>query len=466
LPAAISLAPLYLFGIGLVAAAPLLEALATAPGAREPAQRWANIAGLFAIGILTNYLLVLLLGSLPVALAVGSILAVVGLALGVRTRIRSRAAERSPGNTSESWLWVFALLVATIVFLYAVLILTLPLTHWDARSIWFFQAKIIYFAGALTSDSPWSTLEFAHGDYPKLLPTLAAQVAAVAGFWNETLPKSALLALLVPAALGAISFANRPVSAAFLIAMLFFPTYSVLWNGYADGYLALYSVLCVLALGRWIEQRNPGDLLLGLAALGIAASLKNEGLYFLLCAAVGSAIAATTARGNSGAHTDSRPSGLPAVAWIAAVSLAGPLTWGITKRAWGLTNDLGLSDETIAIIWGRLSEPDALTSILNALFQTFELVGAIVPLALALVAATLFRVRIPTAFWLAFTTAALYLAGIIGVYLATPYELAWHLETSAGRTVLPIFAIFSGATFLLLDVIERPAGAARPGGTE
>jgi hypothetical protein len=148
------------------------------------------------------------------------------------------------------------------------------------------------------------------------------------------------------------------------------------------------------------------------------------------------------------------------------VSLAGPLTWGITKRAWGLTNDLGLSDETIKIIWGRLSEPDALTSILNALFQSFELIGAIVPLALALVAAALLRVRIPTAFWLAFTTAALYLAGIIGVYLGTPYELSWHLETSAGRTALPIFAIFSAATFRMLDAIERPADAARIGDTK
>ena len=94
LPAAVSLAPLYLFGIGLVAAAPLLEALATAPGARRPEQRWANVAGLFAIGILANYLLVLTLRSLPVSLAVGGVLAIVGLCLGVRSRMRSRAAAR------------------------------------------------------------------------------------------------------------------------------------------------------------------------------------------------------------------------------------------------------------------------------------------------------------------------------------------------------------------------------------
>lgn len=466
MPAALSLAPLYLLGIGFLAAAPLLRTLANSPGARATEQRWATLAGVFSIGILVDYLLILLLESLPLALAVGAVLAFAGLYLGVRSWSRLRAAARSSADASDAWLWIFALLVAAIVVLYAVLILTIPLTHWDARSIWFFQAKIIYFAGALTSDSPWTTLEFAHSDYPKLLPTLAAQAADVAGFWNETLPKSALLALLCPAAVGVVSFARRPLSGSFLIAMLFFPTYLVLWNGYADGYLALYAALCALALGRWIDRRNPGDLLLGLAALGIAASLKNEGLLFLLCVTVGSAMAAAATRAHSQPHADSRPAGSWPVAWITALSLAGPLTWGITRRAWGLTNDLDLSSRTIATAWGRLGEPGALASIIDALFQTFELAGAIVPLGLALAAAACLRVRIPRAFWWAFAVATLYLAGIIGVYLGTPHELAWHLESSADRTVLPIFTIFSAATFGVLDAIEKPTRSAPIGATE
>jgi len=465
LSAALELAPLYLLGIGLAAAAPMLEALASAPAGRRPEQRWATVAGLFAIGILADQLLVLWLRSLSVALAVGSVLAVAGFYLGVRARIRSKAT-RSSADTATVWIWIFTLCVATIVFLYAVLILTLPLTHWDARSIWFFQAKIIYFAGALTGDSPWSTLEFAHGDYPKLIPTLAAQLADVAGFWNETLPKSALLVLLVPAAIGVVAFTRRPLSGAFLIATLFFPTYGVLWNGYADGYLALYAALCVLALGRWIDRRRPGDLLLGLASLGIAASLKHEGSFFLVCAAVGTATAAAVARANPSTCADSRPAGPWSAAWIAAVSLAGPLTWEITRRAWGLTNDLGLSGRAIVTASSRFSEPGALASIVKALFQGAELAGAIVPLGLALVAAACLRVRIPTGFWLSATAATLYLVGIIGVYLGTPHELAWHLATSADRTALPIFAIFSAAAFQLLDSLEKSPGAAPIGGAK
>jgi hypothetical protein len=248
--------------------------------------------------------------------------------------------------------------------------------------------------------------------------------------------------------------------------MLFFPTYGVLWNGYADGYLALYAALCVLAFGRWIDQRHPGDLVLGLASLGIAASLKNEGSFFLLCAALGGVIAAFATCANSRERADSQPYGRAPVAWIVAVSLAGPLIWGITRRVWGLTNDLALSSRTLATAWGRLGETGALTSILNALFLTFELVGAIVPLALALVAAALLRVRLGTACWPVIATATLYLAGIIGVYLGTPHELAWHLETSADRTVLPIFTIFSAATFQVLDAIERRPRPTQIGGTQ
>ena len=79
LPAALSLAPLYLLGIGFLAAAPLLRTLANSPGARTTEQRWATLAGVFSIGILVNYLLILLLESLPLALAVGAVLAFAGL---------------------------------------------------------------------------------------------------------------------------------------------------------------------------------------------------------------------------------------------------------------------------------------------------------------------------------------------------------------------------------------------------
>lgn len=463
--AALSLAVLYALGLGLLAAGPALRALSSASAAKTPSQLCAGVAGVLALGLLADQLLVLTLHSLPVALSVGTVGAVLGLALGLRTALRSARESAAAVDSEASFVPLFALPVALVVAAYAVLILTQPLKHWDARSIWFFQAKIVYFAGGLYADSPWGALDFAHADYPKLLPLLAAQVAGFAGYWNETLPKAALLALLVPAAIGYTAFLERPASALFLIAMVFFPTYTELWNGYADGPLALYAGLAALGLGRWLDRRRPADGLLGIAALGIAASLKNEGALLGVALALGVVAAAATTRGRR-VDTESRIRNRGPVVWLVALSLAGPVVWTVTKLAWGLSSDVAPSSTTVAAAWARLSESGALPSVLRSLFVTHELIGALVPLLLALIASVVLRVRTPVAFRLSLVTASLYLAGIVLVYLGTPHDLAWHLETSAGRTVLPIFVLFAAATYALLDAIERPPTAARAGSGE
>jgi hypothetical protein len=43
------------------------------------------------------------------------------------------------------------------------------------------------------------------------------------------------------------------------------------------------------------------------------------------------------------------------------------------------------------------------------------------------------------AFWLALAIIVMQLLGYIGVYLITPHDLAWHLGTSFGRTVMQVF---------------------------
>jgi hypothetical protein len=435
--------------MGILLARPALRARSRSEEDNGHRGQAALLSGLLGIGMLVNYVLVLGFESLRVALAVGCLLGVFGLLLGLRTFSKRRGKQPFP--FSRSWLW--SLPLAYIVALYGVLILTHPLTHWDARSIWFFHAKIIYYQGALTESSGWSELLDSHADYPKLLQTLAAQVAYVCGYWNEFLPKVALLVLLIPAAAGYFAFFERPLSWVFLISMAFFPTYTEIWNGYADGYFALYAGLAILALGRWFDSRRPHDLVLGLAGLGIVSCLKNEGALFLVCTAVG-----FTALGLLGwKKRKERPLG--SIDWVSltylvVVTLAGPTLWLVKKKAWGLHSDLGFSGRYLAEAWGRSTDGESMSLVMKNLFQVQELTFALIPFAMGIIAARVLRVRIPPAVWLPFATATLYLLGIVLVYLGTPYELSWHLNTSAGRTVLPIFVTLSVATFLVLDAIE------------
>jgi hypothetical protein len=455
--AALSLAPFYLLGLGILLARPALRARPPSVEGDGHRGQAALLSGLLGIGMLANYVLVLSFESLRTALAVGCLLGVLGLLLGVRTLLGRRGKQ--PFSLSRSWLW--SLPLAYVVVLYGVLILTHPLTHWDARSIWFFHAKVIYYEGALTETSGWNELLDAHADYPKLLQTLAAQVATVCGYWNEYLPKMALLVLLIPAAAGYFAFFQRPLSWIFLISMAFFPTYSELWNGYADGYFALYAGLAVLALGRWFEARRPHDLLLGFAGLGIASCLKNEGSLFLVCTAMGFAAPGLWRWTNR----KERPFGSIdwlSLAYLAVVALAGPVIWLMKKKAWGLQSDLDLSGRYLADAWGRFRDGESFGLVVENLFQNQELTYALIPLAMGIIAARVLRVPVPAAVWFPFATATLYLLGIVLVYLGTPYDLSWHLNTSAGRTVLPIFVTFSVATFLVLDAIEDTR--ALPGG--
>jgi hypothetical protein len=435
--------------MGILAAYPALRARGGPEECDGHRSQAALLSGVLAIGILVNYVLVLGFESLRAALAVGCVLAVLGLLLGLRAFAKER--RRQPFPLSRSWLWSLPLVY--IVALYGVLILTRPLTHWDARSIWFFHAKIIYFQGALTEGSGWSGLLEAHSDYPKLLQTLAAQVSWVCGHWNEFLPKAALLVLLIPAAAGYFAFFKRPISWVFLISMAFFPTYTEIWNGYADGYFALYAGLAILALGRWLDSRRPHDLLLGLAALGIVSCLKNEGSLFLACTATAffaAGLLEWVKRGD-------RPSGSidwVSLTYLAVVTLAGSCIWLVKKKAWGLRGDLEISARYFAEAWGRLFDGESFGLIVKNLFQTHELAYALIPLAMGIIAARVFRIRIPVSTWLPFAVATLYLFGIVFVYLGTPHDLGWHLTTSSGRTVLPIFVTLSVATFLVMDATE------------
>ena len=54
-------------------------------------------------------------------------------------------------------------------------------------------------------------------------------------------------------------------------------------NGYMDWYLALYCGVALLSLGRYASEQRATDLYSAVCALGIAASIKYEGILFSLC---------------------------------------------------------------------------------------------------------------------------------------------------------------------------------------
>jgi hypothetical protein len=417
-------------------------------------------AGLLALagacGLLVNYALGTLLPDLRWVLAVGCAIAAAALTWALALHRRALLEMLAMG-------WARWLLVVGLLLAFAGAILFESLRDWDARSVWFFAAKRLFFSGGLGAGPADWTLPpygFSHADYPKLLPLLAAQFADAWGLWNEYIPKASLLVLLLPVIVGLLGLPRRlGLSLVFLAAVLLLSTGKYLWNGYADSYLCLYAALSLVYLARWLGSSEPLDLALGSAFMGVAVNLKNEGALLALC--VVACLAAWLALARR-ARVVNGWRNWPAGLWLALllpwIGFAG---WALTRQQWQLANDLQLGAGSVQRVLQRLAEGQlplvARTLVLRAdVGKSAALLLTSAALAWAL------RSRVPATAWFPAAVASLYLAGMFLVYLATPHDVAWHLATSAERTMLLAAFGYLGSTFLVLEAMESrsPATAA------
>jgi ABC-type transport system involved in cytochrome bd biosynthesis fused ATPase/permease subunit len=217
--------------------------------------------------------------NLKSSLIVGCIFSVIGLLIFIVSKIRDHLRFISFG-----WFTIFIELYVACLLI----VLIEPLYGWDARSIWFFHAKMIYFNASINAGGNWflPSIGFSHPDYPELIPIIAAQIAFVSGYWNEYLPKMSLVALLAPAILCLISILRNKWWHIFFISVPLLFTQGWLSNGYMDGYLALYAGLATFFLGRWLDEKNRIDLISGILFTGVVLELKNEGMLYsviILC---------------------------------------------------------------------------------------------------------------------------------------------------------------------------------------
>jgi hypothetical protein len=439
------------------AALGLFVALLAAPGrilARH--ERAGQLALAAAAGLSLNYALGTLLRNLDWVLLAGCAIAVVAVGWALLRRRAVLAALPAIG-------WARWLVVLGLLGLFAGPILFEPVQGWDARSIWFFAAKRIFFAEGLDAAAGWTdpAYGFGHSDYPKLLPLLAAQFAHAWGFWNEYTPKAGVLVLLAPVLFALMGLARRMrFSVLFLIGALLLVTKEFMWNGYVDAYLCLYGAVSMLYVARWLSASEPLDLAIAGAFLGVAVNLKNEGALLAVSMA-GSLVAWMVLSRQLRAAIRWRS--LPAGAWVAlALPLVGFAAWALTKQQWQLANDLQLGAGSLQRVLTRIGAGE-LSLVAHALVIESGAGTAAALFAGTALLAWLLRARVPAAAWFPAAVATLYFCGIFLVYLATPHGLAWHLATSADRTMLLAVFGFFGSTFLVLEAMESAPRAAAGG---
>lgn len=390
----------------------------------------------FGRGLLLGYALGLLTPSIR-ALSYGFGLAILAAiyVLGLAVRREGLSALVSPSEDHQSDVVGYGIAVFLLAVLF-IAVTTDPIHAWDARSIWFFHAKVLYHIDRALDSKLWNSIGWSHLDYPKLNAMWAAMWMMHFRGWNEFLPKFSLVLLQIPVVFLCLGFSRSLVTRVLLVAALMLRNDQLIWNGYMDGILASYAGLAVLYGGRYVLRGASLDLMTMLVASGLCAGLKNEGLAFAACCTVfallGRAWQVYILR--AGPWRQYRDAATTAV-----YSFLGPAIWTVFAKVGGLTNDLVSAGGKGDRLHERLTDGKSFDAIWSGLTPTEDRSVFTFVVVTMLVywivnwrqfpryrAAILFGVCVP----------AVYLALLVLVYLTTPWDLTSHLTTSVDRTGL------------------------------
>lgn len=405
----------------------------------------------FTTGLLVNHLILLLVQSLFLSLLLGAIIAGFSLIYFFRQFSRNCRGTRF---INKKYLYISVILI--IVGLYYFSILSEPLHDWDARSIWFLHAKMIWSAKSLGITADWHhpSIFFSHVDYPKLVPALAAQLSFILGYWNEYAPKLSLFLIIIPALFWVLSFYAHKFSFLFLLFTFPFSLNAWLWNGYMDGYVALYSAVAMLLAGRYFSDGRLFDLMSSFSCLALISNIKNEGM---LLASIG-LISIVVTGIISGKFPEIRKKMSVAYRFVWCIIIAAPgFIWStIYKFRWNLANDLqvGTSESSYRAI-DRLMDGVTLPMILkkSVIHQNSAVILSTALFCVSMVILGALRKYIIS--WIpAGITSSTYYLGLVFIYLSTPHSVEAHLKFSIDRTMLAVTCCILAGTYFILKEIE------------
>ena len=173
-----------------------------------------------------------------------------------------------------------------IFFLFIIFVsLGTPTFEWDPRSIWLFHAKRIFFDQSIFSIAD-NYAAFSHNEYPSLAPAFASSLAVLVGHWNEVFPKLSFTLMFLPPLILTYSFLKDTQYLIFL-SIVFFIIGKFLFNGWADGIVAIYfgSSILLMYLIFFVDTNfYKNRLLFYLLAFCFFVTLtliKNEGIAML-----------------------------------------------------------------------------------------------------------------------------------------------------------------------------------------
>jgi hypothetical protein len=379
--------------------------------------------------------------NLPGTLVIAAFaLLTVALVAGALWQSRSASPETWTPRKAPTWLFfVFFAIAATALATITLTLLAAPHGEWDAWSIWNLRARFLY----LSADprAPFSSLiEWAHPDYPLLVP------AAVAGLWTWNGGESTSLVALVSVTFWCSIVAVPVLLLARLRSNLLAVTAGIAIAAtpllsrnagalYADVPVA-YLFVTALGLGLLALQSPAARSLVFLAGLhaGLAAWTKNEGLMFCGVFTLTFCLSVRT----RAELTERLRLLLPLLAGMALI-LAFV---GHFKYHFAPANDLIAVGKSTSIT-ARLTDFSRYSMTFWGIVEGLLTFGGwlVPPFLVFGVWLALQRLRPLTAgsiLW-PFAAASVQLLGYLLVYVAGSERLDWQLETSVERLLMQIW---------------------------
>lgn len=328
-----------------------------------------------------------------------------------------------------------------------------PILEWDARSIWYFKAKQLFFANGFndrTGIDGLFSMQNSHAEYPILVPVLGAFVAKYIGYWNEYLPKSNLIFLWLGILFAFYSFKNMHILSKIVIffSLIIISPYS-LTNGYMDVWLGIYSALSILFLIEYVNTFKTDYLLNGLICLVFCNYIKHDAA--LITISLLSSFIFLTLITKNWRLLKCILNRIRKMVPILFFLMLPFLIWIFYKNKWGTKTDFEFKKLLQITTFDNTFTFDKINQISKSLMAPIGFIEIIIVLSTLSIVAIAYSkfCKFPKPFikngivkcFFPILSAILFAIGMHILYCLSAVDLTWHLATSADRLRLDLLFI-------------------------
>ncbi len=177
------------------------------------------------------------------------------------------------------------LLIKLIIIIYAIISLGSPLIEWDARTIWLFHAKRIFFDNNIYSNFD-NYFSISHNDYPLLVASVSSSIAHLFNGWNEILPKFSNVFFMTSPFLFLCFILKNKVKEILFAAIILLIMEKRIIVGEMDMLNSIYFVLTIVCFGFLLfnsnnkNNLNKNILIYTILNLIIYSHIRPESFYF------------------------------------------------------------------------------------------------------------------------------------------------------------------------------------------